>query len=95
MALTLESIVRIARDALSCQLDGETTILNTHSGNYFGLDEVGASVWRLMSAPHTVAQIISAITAEYDVETAQCEADLLSLINLLAAHGLVEISTKA
>jgi Coenzyme PQQ synthesis protein D (PqqD) len=86
--------VRTARDTVSCELDGETAILNVQSGDYYGLDEVGASVWRMISQPHTVAEIIREITSEYDVDLAQCEGDLISLISKLAAHGLVEISDR-
>jgi hypothetical protein len=95
VVLTSDSIVRTAGGAVSCELDGETAVLNIQSGNYYGLDKVGTSVWRLMGEPHTVAEIIREITAEYDVEPARCEADLLSLITQLAAHGLVEIRDKA
>jgi Coenzyme PQQ synthesis protein D (PqqD) len=95
MALTPDSIVRPTRDVVSCELNGETTILNVRSGDYYGLDEVGASVWRIISEPHTVAEIIKAITSEYDVDTAQCEGDLIGLLNKLVAHGLVEVSDRA
>lgn len=95
MALTSDSVVRIARDAISCELDGEMAILNVQSGDYYGLDEVGASVWRMISQPHTVAEIIREITSQYDVDPARCEGDLISLISKLAAHGLVEISDRA
>jgi len=95
VALTIDSIVQIARDAVSCELDGETAILNVQSGDYYGLDEVGASVWRMMSQPHTIAEIIREMTSEYDVDPARCEGDLISLIGKLASHGLVEISDQA
>jgi hypothetical protein len=94
MALTLDSIVRTARDAVSCELNAETTILNVKNSDYYGLDEVSASVWRIISQPHTVAEIIKAITLEYDVDPVQCEDDLIGLLNKLAAYGLVEISDR-
>jgi hypothetical protein len=95
MALTPDFIVRTARDAVSCELNGETTILNVRSGDYYGLDEVGASVWKMISQPHTVAEIIKAITLEYDVDAVRCEGDLIDLLGKLATHGLVEIRDRA
>jgi hypothetical protein len=86
-----DSIVRPTGDAVSCEVDGQATILNIRTGNYFGLDDVGAAVWRIMSLPRTVAEIVQEITNEYDVEVAQCENDLVSLLSELARHGLVEI----
>jgi coenzyme PQQ synthesis protein D (PqqD) len=90
--ITADSIVRTTTDAVSCELDGEAALLNVRTGDYYGLDEVGASVWRIMSQPHTVAEIINEITSEYDVDTARCESDLVDLLSELAKHGLVEIS---
>jgi hypothetical protein len=87
--------VQIARDAVSCELDGAVTILDVKSGEYYGLDEVGASVWRLIAHPHTLAEIIKEITHEYDVDVARCQGDMISLIGQLAKRGLVEISGAA
>jgi Coenzyme PQQ synthesis protein D (PqqD) len=90
---TTDSIVQIAEAAVSCEVDGETTVLNTRSGEYYGLDEVGASVWRKMRQPQSVTEIIQEIRSEYEVDLERCQDDLLSLINELAARGLIEIST--
>jgi hypothetical protein len=94
MPLTSDSIVRIAKDAVSCQLGDETAILNVHSGEYYGLDEVGTSVWKMIGQSVTVAEIVREISSEYDVDPAQCEGDLISLIGKLVVHGLVEISDE-
>ena len=93
MGLTSDAILRTSTDAVSCELDCEVTILNVRSGEYYGLDEVGASVWRMMSQPRTVRELIKEMTSEYDVGPAQCESDLISLIGKLAEYGLVEISS--
>jgi hypothetical protein len=74
--------VRTARDAISCELDGEVAILNVQSGEYYGLDEVGASVWRMMSEPRTIAEIIQEITSEYEVDSERCEDNLISLVSI-------------
>jgi hypothetical protein len=79
---------------VSCVLDGEAAILNIKNGEYYGLDEVGSSVWGIMSQPHTIAEIVCQITSEYEVDAARCAADLLSLISQLAVRGLVEISDQ-
>jgi hypothetical protein len=83
--------VRIAPDAVSCDLDGEATIMNLQSGEYYGLDEVGGTVWQMISEPRKVSDIIEEITSRYDVAVDRCETDLLGLISKLADFGLVEI----
>jgi hypothetical protein len=90
--ITTNSIVRTAANAVSCDLDGEAAILNVQSGEYYGLDEIGASVWWMMNQPCTLAAIIQQILTEYEVDADRCEKDLISLISKLAEHGLVEIN---
>ena len=90
--LTPDSIVRAARNSISCELDGEAAVLNIMSGNYYGLDAVSAAVWKIVEQPRTLAAIIREITSMYDVDPVRCKRDLIGLIGQLQEHGLVEIS---
>jgi hypothetical protein len=89
------SVVKAAGDLIWCEIDGEAAILSMPAGVYYGLDNVGASVWRLLNEPRSVAALVDAITSEYEVDAAQCERDLIALLHELAQHGLVEINEAA
>ena len=95
VSIIANSIVRTAKDVVSCELDGETAILNARTGIYYGLDEVGACVWRLLNEPHTVTHIVAAIMSEFDIDMTQCQIDVIGLLRELVAHGLVEIADGA
>ncbi|HEU0302899.1 MAG TPA: PqqD family protein [Longimicrobium sp.] len=92
-ALRLRPADRVvaARDQVSCELEGEAVILSLGNGVYYGLNPVGATVWKLLEEPRTVAELRDAIVAEYEVEGARAQADLLHLLGDLAANGLVEL----
>jgi hypothetical protein len=64
------------------------------SGVYYGLDPVGARIWKLLEQPKLVEDLRTAIVDEYDVESAKCESDLLSLLEKLRAEGLIEIQSE-
>ncbi len=87
----MNSTVVTTSDQVSTDLSGESVILNLKSGTYYGLDGVGVRVWHLIQEPKTVSDIRDAILAEYEVEPARCEQDLLALLQDLAAEGLIEI----
>lgn len=89
--LTPGAIVVAADDQISCNLDGQAAILNLTSGTYYGLDEVGATVWELIASPRRVAEIRDAVLQCYDVDAAQCDRDLNTLLRDLANHGLIEV----
>jgi hypothetical protein len=95
MPLTLSTVVAAARDQVSCRVEGEVVILNLADEVYYGLDPVGARVWGLMSEPRTVAELRDAIVAEYDVDAATAERDLLDLLEEMASRGLVEVRGEA
>jgi hypothetical protein len=87
-----QTIVVVAEGQVSCHLVDEAIILALKSGVYFGLNAVGASIWKLIQEPKTVTEICDALLEEYNVELQRCEQDLIVLLRELAAHGLIEIN---
>lgn len=85
------SSVSVAEDVVSCDLDGEAAILNLKDGVYYGLNPVGARVWKLVQEPVTLENILEAILNEYDVEEEQCFQDTVELLEELQDKGLVKI----
>lgn len=92
MAILSEtSIVVVTKDQVSCDLSGEAAILNLKSGIYFGLNNVGNSIWKLIQEPKTVKEIKESILEEYDVDPDLCRNDILEILQELSTHGLIEI----
>jgi len=92
LSLTERSRLVASKDQVSCDLAGEAALLNLKSGVYFGLDPVGARIWRALQEPTSLGEIRAAILREYDVEPDRLDTDLRELVSDLAQHGLVEIS---
>jgi hypothetical protein len=89
--VNLNSIVKLSSNQVSCDLDSEAAILHLQTGVYYGLDPVGAVIWKLMEEPRTVASIRDAILEQYAVDAERCGRDLLELLQRLATEGLIEI----
>ncbi len=85
------STVVVTTDQVSADLSGEAAILNLKTSTYFGLNTVGASIWKLIQEPKKVTEIRDAIIEEYDVEPDRCERDILELLLELSKHGLIEV----
>lgn len=83
------TIVAIAEQA-SVDLDDEAAILNLKTGVYFGLNEVGAWIWKMIQQPRTVAEVRAALLDEFEVTPEQGEADLQALLRAMAEHQLIE-----
>ncbi len=88
------SVVVVAKDQVSCDLTGEAAILNLNDGMYYGLNEVGARIWSLLSEPITVSRIRDELEREYDVDSERCETDLVTLLSQLQEAGLIEVRNE-
>ncbi|EFK95907.1 thymidylate synthase-like protein [sediment metagenome] len=93
MPLQPHSVI-VASDAqVSCDVADEVVILHLGESAYFGLDNVGAAVWRLLQTPKRFDEVVEAVMREFDVEHETCVRDLDALLADLAAKGLVRITT--
>lgn len=91
MDLSEQSVVAATKDQVSCNLGAEAAILNTKEGIYYGLDPVGAEIWKLLQTPRKVGDIQAVLLREYDVEPERCQRDLLTLLKDLLGAGLIEV----
>lgn len=91
MSLSTESIVVASSAQVSSELQDESVILDVQSGTYYGLNDVGASIWTLIQEPKAIANVQASIMAEYEVSAEQCEQDILTLLEQLIEIGLVNI----
>lgn len=86
-----EKTVVVVEDLVSAELSDEVAILHLQSGIYYGLNEVGAFIWKLIQAPISVDQINEAVFGEFDVPMEQCRQDVSKLLAKLAKENLIEI----
>jgi hypothetical protein len=90
-SLTLDSLVVATDGQATCDLAGEAVVLDVSGGLYYGLNEVGARIWRLVREPIRVEAILETLVDEYEVDPATCSRDLLRVLGALQAAGLVEV----
>lgn len=79
----------ISTQVVARELGGETVILDLASGAYFGLDTIGAQVWRLLDAGKPLSEICDAIFDEYEVAREELERDVLALVHDLEDRKLI------
>ena len=92
--ITVHSVVVAAKDGLFREVEKEVAILNQKNGTYYGLDRVGAYVWKLVQQPTSVAEIRSAMLEKYEIDEACCERELIDLLDQLRSEGLIEVRSR-
>ena len=86
-----DALVVASPELLATTFGEETVILNVSDGKYYGLENVGARIWSLLNQPVTVAALLDAIVAEYEVEPRRCARELNELLRRLEAQGLIQV----
>jgi hypothetical protein len=89
--LPLSAIVVVANDVLSSELGAEHVLLNLRDGIYYGLEDVGSDIWRLLQKPVSVGDICGAIVQTRDVDAERCRRDVVKLLGELMDRHLVEV----
>ena len=91
----LDSVVVAARGVVSADLGREKALLAMDDGVYYSLNRVGGWIWELLDEPRTVREIADRVVQRYGVDAAECERDLVSLLEKLHRWKLVKVGAAA
>lgn len=75
-------------------LGTEIAILNLRTGTYFGLNPVGAFIWKLIQEKRLIADICREVVGMYDVSLDRCEADVQDLLRNLLTQELIIVEAE-
>ena len=78
-------------ELLASDLDEEIIFMNLDSGDYIGINDVGATIWKLIEQPRSVEDIVQHLLEEYEVERSICEEKTIEFLLLLQTENMLEI----
>jgi hypothetical protein len=91
------SISKHARIAINPQhlvaeLDGDVVIMSIDTGTYYGLDAVGACVWKLLAQPQTFTEVVDGVVGQFEADTEVVERDLTAFLKEMQSEGIISIN---
>jgi hypothetical protein len=89
---TSDARVTIPRDVLVRVINGESFILNIQSECYFGLNAVGARIFKLLTESDSIGSAFERTCLEFDVDVETLQVDFDRLIGELLQQGLLELN---
>ncbi|NJC06120.1 hypothetical protein GGQ97_001913 [Sphingomonas kaistensis] len=75
---------------MSTDVGDDVVALQADRGFAYGMEEVTATVWRLLEEPRGIDDLVARLTSEYEVDDAQCRAEVVALLEQMTSEGLVE-----
>ncbi len=88
--LSRSSKIVVSKDVVSCDLGGETAMLEMKEGVYYGLNEMGTVIWELIQKPVTIQEIVDKILEEYEVDEKTCYGDVAELLEQMLENKLIK-----
>lgn len=70
-------------------IDEEQILLNTETGDYFGLNELGAEIWNMVDGQHDLDAMIEHLLDIYDVEKTELTDDVTGFIDALLERSII------
>jgi Coenzyme PQQ synthesis protein D (PqqD) len=95
MSETAPVSVEIGDSVLYQTVGDEIVLLDLTSQEYFGLDSVGADVWRLLMEHRNVAVVAKQLAAIYEVDEQTALGDIELMISDLTAAKLLKTVEQA
>ena len=80
-----------AKHVVSTMNGTRTVLLDSRSGHYYGLDEVGSRIWGLAEAGFPAPVITEKLAAEYEMPAEQLQEDVNQFISVLTKSRLLEV----
>jgi len=89
--MNLNSKIKIDSTVFAQEVDNEMVLFNASSEHYFGLDEVGTTIWNYIEQSRDLKVVLNSILDKYDADKSILERDLKIFIKKLENSGLVEV----
>ena len=86
----LASRVQLPQYVVHRTFVAETVVLNLRTGKYPGLNPTAGRMLEVLEASTSVAAAVPTLAAEYELDAAVIEADLIALCRGLLERGLIE-----
>ena len=68
-------------------------VLDSKSGSYYGLNEVGLRIFELAQEGATVEQTVTTLLQEFDVEEERLRQDITAFLDNMINRKLIEVTT--
>lgn len=90
-SLDESSHVTVSSSVYARAFGEEVVLLEFGKGEYFGLDAIGAEIWRRLEAGDPLGAVADHIVTAYEVTREEALRDIVELVVELRSHDLVTI----
>jgi hypothetical protein len=83
--------VRVPKNVLAREVDGEIVLMSLALDQYFGLDAVGSEMWNALRSAPSIQHAYDELVAIFEVDGETLARDLERFVGELSDRGLIEL----
>jgi hypothetical protein len=87
----MEKVPKKNPDIIWKNVRGETVLLNSVSGRYYGLNKVGCAFWEKIDSKRSLSEIVSLLLEDFNVERERLTQDIDDLMKSLTENKLITL----
>ena len=88
-SISRTSTVSHIPNSVAADVAGETVLMSLERNRCYALGKIGSDIWLRLQSPVQVADLVAALSGEYDASPELIEKDVLELLAQLAEEGLI------
>lgn len=92
MTITNDSKIYKTDNFVESDIEGQTVMMSIENSKYFGMDEIGTSIWNNLTDSISFSQLIEKLLEEYDIDREICEKDTRDYLDRLLDFKLIKIA---
>ncbi|MFD0829859.1 lasso peptide biosynthesis PqqD family chaperone [Neobacillus sp. M.A.Huq-85] len=89
--LSMESIIVQSPGNIISDMAGDTVMMSIENGKYYNLGKIGGDIWKYLEKAISINELILKLTNEFDVESCECQKEVIPFLEQLLNQKLIMI----
>ena len=94
MDISVNSKVCQLQNIVASEIDDEVVMMSIETGAYYGIDEIGSRIWKLIETPCRVSDLIDKLMNEFEVDYETCQKDVLLFLQDLQEKKTIQVQSE-
>ncbi len=86
-----KTLVRKRASIFEATMAQEVVMIDSATGRYLSLDDIGSDIWRRLDVPCTFANLVEALADDYEADRTVIAEDLRVFLAKMIANDLIEL----
>jgi len=82
-------ILKRSTEVIASEVEDEVVMMSLKNGKYYGLDNIGGDIWKMLEEPQSVIDVCRKLMQEYKVDIDTCKKDVLVFIEDLIEQEII------